>query len=176
MTKYVEGNFLVWKKSDTFRTKFISGPAIIRNLDHDLNFESANNNPSIGNISNLVQMPVAGSVVGMIAHVRNTDAFPPNDDVFVAVKGTSSSTGREPEANIFPGNQLTFVELPVKVTCIAGQTGFFFSDPNIAEFDRAFALDEYIGFQRKAANDSRGISQVTIMMCVDLKTPAVLPP
>ena len=176
MTKFVEANFLPWVKSDQFRTKFISGPASVRNLDFDLNFEGAFNNPSFGNISNLVQMPVAGSVVGIIVHVRNTDAFAPNDDVFVAVKGTSDQSAREPEANIFPANQLTFVELPVKATCIAGQTGFFFSDPDIAEFSRSFALDEYIGIQRKAANDSRGIFQVSIMMAIDLKTPAILPP
>ena len=175
MTKYLECNFNPWVKSDTFRTKFVSGPVSVRNLDHDLNFESAPNQPSQGNIGNLIQMPVAGSVVGIIVHVRNTDAFAPNDDVFVAVKGTSG-TGQEPQENFFPGSQLTFVELPVKATCIAGQTGFFFSDPDIAEFSRSFALDEYIGIQRKAANDSRGIFQVSIMMGIDLKTPAILPP
>jgi hypothetical protein len=173
MTKYVGANFLPWVKSDQFRTKFVSGTL----ADFDINFEGAFNNPATGNISNLTQMPVAGSIVGIIVHVRNTDDFPPNDDVFVAVKGTSGvAPTAEPVDNIFPANQLTFVELPVKVTCIAGQTGFFFSDPDIPEFSRSFALDEYIGMRRKPSASNQGISQVSIMMAIDLKTPAVLPP
>jgi hypothetical protein len=175
MTKYLEANFLPWLKNDQFRTKFVSGPVSTRFLDFDLNFEGAANQPSQGNIGNLIQMPVAGSVVGIIVHVRNTDSGPPNDDVFTAVKGTSG-TGQEPQGNFFPGSQLTFVDLPVKATCIAGQTGFFFSDPNIAEFSRSFALDDYIGIQRQPANVFTGIFQVSIMMAIDLKTPAVLPP
>lgn len=170
MTKYLGANWVTWKKDSQ------QGRTIFRNANTSLDFTISvlgpQTNPPFNQIRNLTQMPVDGAFVGIIVHVRNSNAN--GDTEFVCVKGTeapgSSINNIEPNA--------TFIETPVKVIVPAGEIGFFFSDPDIAEFSREFLRNEFIGIKTKkiGGGQSRGLfAQTTVSMALEIKTPSVQP-
>lgn len=167
MTKYLEANFLMWQKNSFFRTIFTdSGNG--GSLDFNMSNLTAQTNPPFNQVRNLTQMPVDGNFVGMIIHVRNSNSN--GEAEFVLVKGVEQVPGSQIN-DIEP--TLSYTETPISIKIPALATGFFFSDPDIPEFNRAFAQDEYIGIKRRknSGGQSLGLfSQTTVMWAFELKT------
>ena len=163
MTKYLDANYVPWGMEDQFRSTFRdTNPRQEGDVGH---FMAPLNNPVGSNLNNITQMPTDGNVVGIIIHVRNNTTPVGSDYRIDFVKGTSDVGTSNP----------TFTIMDVKAIAPALQTGFFFSDPDIPEFDREFLKGDYIGvmMERNALvnpGNAFGASQVTVFSAIELKT------
>ena len=156
MTQWLDANFISWSKEDQFKTSF-SGSLGNRLFTHNNVFGGQ---AGINDVRNMTQMPTAGRIVGLIVHVRNSNSD--GQAEFVPVIGTSTE-------NPFVQTSINNInELAVFIE--AGETGFFFSDPDVPEFTREFNKDDWVGFRRRKnfGSDFPGISQVSVAFALEL--------
>ena len=152
MTEFLDANTIGWTKRDTFRTINRVTPSI---EDRDLTMGGVVVVPL--KLENLSLMPVNGKVVGLIVHCDvNTH---PDDQEVVFLKGVGVPAS------------FTLTEMKVKAIVKGGTTGFFFSDPTIAEFDREFSIGDFIGVRVKKPTGANGTGMdlVTIMAAVEMQ-------
>lgn len=158
MVEYLEGNYILWQIKSHFRTTFDGG-----NKRRDLESGHLLNPltfPLINNINNMVQIPFEGKFVGIIAHVFFNNMSPSFTEgvTWEFVKTENFGT--------------TFVPTGVKCIIPGGETGFFYSNTDIAEFTRTWEPLEYISLrQTKQAGSPSfpGTGPATLTILLDLE-------
>jgi len=158
MVEYLEGNYILWQIKGHFRTTFDGGDKT-RDLESG-HLLQPSVFPLINNINNMLQLPFGGKFVGIIAHI------------FVNQMNSSFTEGVTWEFIKTTGGGTTFVPTGLKVVIPGGETGFFYSNTDIAEFTRTWEPNEYISLrQTKQAGSSSfpGTGPASLTVLLDLE-------
>jgi len=165
MTKYLEGNTVIWRSTQNLRTTFDSGT---KAKDFELGFLLPNLQiPQTNNLTNMLQLPFPGTFVGIIAHVNvNQNNTTPEALTYEFIKTTNNGT-------VFVN---TGVKCVVPGSNFGTSTGFFFSNTDISEFTRTWQAGEWISVRQTKGLPSgafSGINPVTLMILLDIEPEAI---
>jgi len=157
LTIFLDANFIQWKKEFPFKTSLLAAPSAV---DFDMNMLPGVFASPFNNLNSMTQLAADAIVVGLIVHTTFNNAT--GETTWTVLKGTSDQGVSNP----------VITETLIKVSIPAGQAGFFFSDPTIAEASRQYLKDDYVGIRQRQIGGQflAGMRQVTVMMAFEIET------
>lgn len=144
MTRILAANYFSWHNDNTLETDvMVAG----QTRKFDINqFEVGTANKADGSV-----MPVPGHVVGMIVHTRLNDQ---------AVGGISRYEIRKKTALSSYNTETVIMTVDIP----GGETGCFYSDPDIPADDREYEQYDTLRLYVQALNFTGGTQDVTVMI------------